>query len=65
MKKRNVIVKYFNSYEEADADSLREAFEMTPEARINAVNTIRRSVYALKGLIADNKVKHVIAYDKR
>ncbi|OGS27300.1 MAG: hypothetical protein A2297_00445 [Elusimicrobia bacterium RIFOXYB2_FULL_48_7] len=62
---RKVTVKYFSSFEEADKASLEESLAMTPGQRINALNMIRRRIFALKGIKADNSVKKVISYGKR
>lgn len=62
---RKVQIKYFNSYEEADKDMLNEYFDMHPEDKVACVNEIRRRIFALKGIKADNRVKKVISYGKR
>jgi hypothetical protein len=63
MKKMQI--SYYNSFEEADKASLEACLAMRPEERVEAVNIIRRRVFALKGIKADNKVKKVISYGKR
>lgn len=62
---RKVRIKIYHSWEEADRDDLRESLQMKPEDRVAAVNEIRRKVFRLKGIIADNHVKKIISYDKR
>lgn len=61
----NFKIKFYNSYEEADNDTLKDVFAMIPEDRVAAVNVIRRRIYAIKGIKADNIVKKVISYGKR
>jgi len=63
MKKFNI--KIYHSYAEADRDILKDSMEMSPEERVDTVNVIRRRVFKLKGIDADNRVKRVISYAKR
>ncbi|OGS32462.1 MAG: hypothetical protein A2474_07805 [Elusimicrobia bacterium RIFOXYC2_FULL_34_12] len=62
---KNIHIKLYHSYQEADKDSINETLKMKPEERIAAVNIIRRKIFNLKGINADNKVKKVISYGKR
>jgi len=62
---RKVRIKYFSSYKEADNDMLREYFAMPPSEKVAIVNAIRRKIFALKGIKADNSVKRVISCAKR
>jgi len=63
MKKFNI--KIYHSYAEADRDILADSLKMSPAQRVNAVNIVRRRVFKLKGINADNRVKKVISYAKR
>ncbi|OGS18229.1 MAG: hypothetical protein A2219_05735 [Elusimicrobia bacterium RIFOXYA2_FULL_50_26] len=62
---KKIPIKFYSSYEDADEDSLKDALAMKPKDRVAAVNVIRRRVFALKGIKADNRVKRVISYAKR
>jgi hypothetical protein len=53
---RKLKIKIFSSFEEADKAYLEETLAMTPEQRIAATNEIRRRLFAIKGIKADNKV---------
>ena len=59
------ISRKYNFNGVAQDDIPKENIILTPEERIEAVNIIRRRVYALKGEVADNRVIRVISYDKR
>lgn len=63
--KRKLPVSVYHSFEEADAALLRDALAMKPKERVDAVNLIRRRVYQLQGIAADNKVERCITYAKR
>jgi len=43
----------------------RDSLLMTPEERVAAVNVIRRKVFGLKGIVANNRVNRIISYGKR
>ncbi|MCB4791633.1 MAG: hypothetical protein LHV68_07070 [Elusimicrobia bacterium] len=58
-------IKFYHSYKEADADMLKDSLLMKPEERVAAMNAIRKRVYALKGIKADNEVIKTISYGKR
>ena len=62
---RNIQIKVYHSYEEADKDMFRDSLSMTPEERVAAVNVIRRKVFGLKGIEANNRVKRIVSYGKR
>lgn len=63
---RKVTIKMFNSYEEADEDMVNEYLSMPPSDKISIVNEIRRKIFGLKGIKADNIVKrNIITYGKR
>ena len=63
---RKITIRYFNSYEEANEQQLEDTLAMKPEDRVAAVDEIRRNIYLVKGIKADNIVdrKH-ITYEKR
>ena len=58
-------IKYFQSYEEADMSLLNQSLKMKPEERVEAVNIIRRKVFSLKGIRADNRVKKILFFGAR
>ncbi len=58
-------IKFYSSYEEADRDILNSSLLMTSEERVSAVNSIRKKVFALKGINADNTVIRIISRGKR
>jgi len=62
---RKLQIKVYRSYEKADKDMLRDSLLMTPEERVAAVNVIRRKVFGLKGIVANNRVNRIISYGKR
>lgn len=65
MKKRKLPIKIFHSFEEADAQSLNDFLAMKPEERVLMVNVIRRRIYKLKNIEANNMVIRRISYAKR
>ena len=58
---RKITIKYFNSYEEANEQQLNDTLAMKPEDRVLAVDEIRKNIYLVKGIKADNIVdrKHI------
>jgi len=60
-----ICIKVYHSYEEANEAALNDSLLMTPVQRVAAVNIIRRRIFALKGIQADNKVIRTISYGKR
>jgi len=62
---RKVHIKYFHSYEEADNDMLNEYLSMPPKSKVAAVNEIRRKIFSLKGVNANNRVQRVISFGRR
>jgi len=59
-------LQIFHSYEEANEQQFKEALAMNPNDRLMAVDEIRKRLYMIKGIKADNVVdrKH-ITYGKR
>ncbi|HBU70404.1 MAG TPA: hypothetical protein DEE98_08515 [Elusimicrobia bacterium] len=62
---RKAQIRYYNSYEAADKDMFNEDLSRPGKEKVAAVNEIRRKIFRLKGLAADNIVKKVISFDKR
>ncbi len=63
---KKVPTEIFHSFEEADKRQLDGALAMKPADRVDAVDIIRRRVYMIKGVKADNIVaRKFISYEKR
>jgi hypothetical protein len=54
-------IQIFHSYEEANEQQFKEALAMKPGDRVAAVDEIRKRLYLVKGINADNIVvrKHM------
>lgn len=53
---RKVPVRIFHSYEESNEQQFIDACAMKPADRVAAVDAIRRKLYLVKGIKADNVV---------
>ena len=66
MTMRKLPIQKFHSFEEASECQLKDALAMDPNDRVTAVDVIRRRLYLVKGIKADNVVvRHHITFGKR
>ena len=62
---KSIPLKAYHSYEEADQAAQNDCLALKPVKRLGAVNTLRRRLFAMKGIKADNKVRRILTFGKR
>ncbi len=62
--RKNVKIKFFDSYESAQEDLDRETFDMVPTDRVSTTEHLRRQMFLIKGRTVDLSMKKVITFHK-